>query len=189
MEAVPQLFATARHRAAQDEDELKAQLYQQIGQLKVELDWLKKKLACSVETKRTWLEPSHPQLSVTRQCALLELSRASFYYEARGESPENLHLMRLLDEQYLETPFYGVCRMTAWLQKQGYQVNPKRVRRLLRLIGLEAIYQRPRLSIAAPGHRIYPVAWGSDYAGPSSLVDRHHLYPFKAGLCVFGRGH
>lgn len=64
--------------------------------------------------------------------------------------------MRLLDEQYTRTPFYGVCRMTAWLRAKGYRVNEKRIRRLLRLMGLEAIYQRPRLSVPAPGHRLYP---------------------------------
>jgi len=64
--------------------------------------------------------------------------------------------MRLLDEQYLRTPFWGVVNMTWWLAQQGWQVNPKRVRRLLRVMGLEAIYAKPRLSIPAPGHRIYP---------------------------------
>ena len=87
---------------------------------------------------------------------MLGLSRSACYYQARGESAANLQLMRLLDEQYTRTPFYGVCRMTAWLRAQGYAVNPKRVRRLLRLMGLEAIYQRPSLSQPAPGHRIYP---------------------------------
>ena len=91
-----------------------------------------------------------------RQCELLGLSRAGFYYEPRGESAENLQLLRWLDEQYTRTPFYGVCRMTAWLRTQGYEINPKRVRRLLRLLGVEALYQKPRLSVAAPGHRIYP---------------------------------
>jgi putative transposase len=91
-----------------------------------------------------------------RQCQLLGLSRASLYYQPRGESDENLHLMRLLDEQYTRTPFYGVCKMTAWLRSDGYRVNEKRIRRLLRLMGLEAIYQRPRLSDPAPGHRVYP---------------------------------
>jgi len=102
------------------------------------------------------IEPHHAQLSLCRQLQLVGLSRAGFYYQPRGESAENLWLMRLLDEQYTRTPFYGVCRMRAWLQTQGYEVNPKRVRRLLRLMGLEAIYQRPRLSTPAPGHRIYP---------------------------------
>ena len=79
------------------------------------------------------------------------------YYEPAGESPENLALMRLLDEQYTRTPFYGVEKMTRWLRdEQGYTVNPKRVRRLMRKMGLEAIYPKPRLSKPAPGHRIYP---------------------------------
>ncbi len=116
----------------------------------------KKKLVCSVEEKRRLIESDHPQLAVGRQCELLGLSRASFYYEPRGESAANLRLMRLLDEQYTRTPFYGIRRMTAWLQTQGDAVNHKRVRRLLRLMGLEAIYQKPRLSVPAPGHRIYP---------------------------------
>ncbi len=64
--------------------------------------------------------------------------------------------MRLLDEQYTRAPFYGVRRMTAWLAQQGYGVNRKRVRRLMRRMGLEAIYPKPRLSVPVPGHRIYP---------------------------------
>jgi len=78
------------------------------------------------------------------------------YYAPRQETDENLALMRLLDEQYTQTPFYGVLRMREWLARQGYEVNVKRVRRLLRQMGLEAIYARPRLSASAPGHRIYP---------------------------------
>ena len=153
---VSQFFSRARTRAVADEEELKAQLYQQIGQLKVELDWLKKKLDGSVAEKRRLIEPVHPHLPVARQCQLLGLSRAGFYYAPCGESADHLRLMRLLDEQYPRTPFYGVCRMTAWLRAQGYQVNQKRVRRRRRLMGLEAIYQKPRLSDPAPGHRIYP---------------------------------
>lgn len=84
------------------------------------------------------------------------ISRAGLYYEPRPESELNLHLMRLLDEQYTRTPFFGVIKMTDALRKQGYTVNPKRVRRLLRQMGLEAIYPKPHLSTPAPGHRIYP---------------------------------
>jgi putative transposase len=73
-----------------------------------------------------------------------------------GESAENLLLMRMLDEQYMRTPFYGVIKMTDWLEKQGHSVNLKRVRRLLRLMDLEAIYAKPRLSDPAAGHRVYP---------------------------------
>lgn len=91
-----------------------------------------------------------------RQCALVGLPRASFYYEPEPERKENLTLMRLLDEQYMKTPFYGIRRMKAWLATQGHQVNHKRVQRLLRLMGLEAIYQKPRLSLPGAGHQIYP---------------------------------
>jgi putative transposase len=78
------------------------------------------------------------------------------YYEPATETKENLDLMRLLDEQYTRCPFYGSRRLTAWLQREGYAVNRKRVQRLLRLMGLEAIYPKPRLSVAGRGHKIYP---------------------------------
>ena len=84
------------------------------------------------------------------------LARSSWYYTPEGETPENLLVMRLLDEQYTKTPFYGVERMAAWLRQQGHEVNPKRVRRLLRLMGLEALYPKPRTSIPVPGERHYP---------------------------------
>ena len=84
------------------------------------------------------------------------MSRSGLYYTPVGESAENIALMRLLDEQYTRTPFYGIRRMTWWLERQGRPVNAKRVRRLLRLMGLEAIYPKPRLSTPASGHRIYP---------------------------------
>jgi putative transposase len=87
---------------------------------------------------------------------LIGLSRAGLYYKERGESAENRAVMRLLDEQYTRTPFYGVERMTAWLRVQGYEVNEKRIRRLLRKMGLEAVYPKPSLSQRVAGHRIYP---------------------------------
>jgi putative transposase len=102
------------------------------------------------------VEVAHPEISLGRQCELLGLARSSLYYQQRGESERNLKLLRLLDEQYTRTPFYGVPRMTAWLGTQGEAVNEKRVRRLLRVLGLEAIYPKPRLSDVAPGHKIYP---------------------------------
>lgn len=110
----------------------------------------------SPDAKRGLIEPDHPQISVARQCELVGLSRSSFYYRAQEESAENLYLMRLLDEQYTRTPFYGVRRMTAWLQAQGYAVNHKRVARLLHTMGLETLYTKPRTSQAQPGHRVYP---------------------------------
>jgi putative transposase len=102
------------------------------------------------------IEPDHPQISIARQCELVGLARASFYHKPQGESAENLHLMRLLDEQYTHTPYYGVRRMTAWLRSQGYTVNHKRVARLLHTMGLETLYPKPRLSQPHPAHRIYP---------------------------------
>ena len=106
--------------------------------------------------KRPLIEVGHPELSVRRQCELLGLNRSSLYYEPAGETPEDLRLMRLIDEQYTACPFYGSRRMTAWLTQQGEPVNRKRVQRLMRLMGLEAIYPKPRLSAAGRGHRIYP---------------------------------
>jgi putative transposase len=110
----------------------------------------------SVEQKRALIEPAHPQLSIRRQCALLGLARSTLYDQPLGASAENLQLMRLLDEQYTATPFYGLRRMTAWLRGQGYTVNRKRVARLMRVMGLEAMYPKPRLSQPAAGQMIYP---------------------------------
>ena len=102
------------------------------------------------------VERGHPDLSVRRQCELLRVNRAGLYYEPVGESEENLLLMRLLDEQYTRTPFYGRRRMTEWLATVGHEVNCKRVARLMELLGIEAVYPKPRLSQPGEGHRIYP---------------------------------
>jgi putative transposase len=81
------------------------------------------------------IEPAHPQISLARQCALVGLPRSTYYYHAQGESAENLALMHLLDQQYTDTPYYGVRRMPAWLRSQGDAVNQKRVARRLRTMG------------------------------------------------------
>jgi putative transposase len=95
-------------------------------------------------------------VSIARQCELAGLARSSYYYRAVGEAEGNLLLMRLLDEQYTRTPYYGIRRMTAWLQAAGHEVNHKRVARVLRRMGLQAIYPKPRLSQGGPEHKIYP---------------------------------
>jgi putative transposase len=95
-------------------------------------------------------------LSVRRQCELLGLSRASLYYEPAEETPANLRLLRLIDAEYTAHPFYGSRKMTQWLTVQGEAVNRKRVQRLMRVMGLEAIYPKPKLSVAGRGHRIFP---------------------------------
>ncbi len=103
------------------------------------------------------VEPDHPDLSVRRQCELLGLPRSTLYYRPAGETADNLRLMRLIDEQYTACPFYGSRKMTAWLNdKKEEGVNRKRVRRLMRVMGLEAIYPRPKLSQAGRGHRVFP---------------------------------
>jgi putative transposase len=116
----------------------------------------KKKLPSSVESLRRLIEPGHAELSVRHQCELLGLNRSSWYYEPIPQAAENLALMRLLDEQYLKRPFLGSRRLTLWLQEQGHEISRKRVQRLMRLMGLEAIYPKPRLSLPRAGHKIYP---------------------------------
>ena len=87
---------------------------------------------------------------------MLGLARSTWHYRGAGESDEDLRLMRLIDEQYLQTPFYGSRRMTVWLRNQGEEVNRKRVQRLLRVMGIEAIYPRPRTTRRCLAHRVYP---------------------------------
>jgi len=113
-----------------------------------------------VEEKRSLIEPVHESLSIARQCELVGLARSSYSYQGAGESMENLQLMRLLDEQYTRTPFYGIKRITAWLQTQGYVVNHKRVARLMHLMGLEAIYPKRHLSQAGATQQKYPYLLG-----------------------------
>ncbi len=102
------------------------------------------------------VEKAHPEISVRRQCELLGLNRAGLYYEPLGESEENLRLMRLLDEQYTRAPFYGSRKMTEWLRTKGFEVNRKRVSRLMTLLAVEAVYPKPKLSQPGAGHKIYP---------------------------------
>jgi putative transposase len=106
--------------------------------------------------RKTLIEPPDGEFSLRRQCGLLGLNRASLYYQRAGEREENLRLMRLLDEQYTRTPYYGVLRMAAWLRSLGHAVNPKRVRRLLRTMGLEAVYPKPGTSQPNPAHEVHP---------------------------------
>lgn len=95
-------------------------------------------------------------IPIYRQCELLDIARSSYYYQSDRDDRYNLVLMNRIDEQFTKTPFYGVPRMTAWLNHQGYPVNQKRVRRLMRAMGLEAVYPKPRLSQAHPEHKKYP---------------------------------
>ncbi len=102
------------------------------------------------------IEPLNSLIPVYRQCELIGLPRSSYYYEARKESEYNLLLMSLIDEEYSRTPFYGTRRMTAYLIRQGYEVNRKRIQRLMRLMGIEALNPKKKLSIPSPEDKKYP---------------------------------
>lgn len=97
------------------------------------------------------IEPGYDRIPLSRQCELLGLPRASFYYRPRPSTALEERLLRLIDEVYTRCPFYGVRRITAWLRRQGHEVNPKRVRRLMRRMGVEALYPTRTLSLPAPG--------------------------------------
>ena len=110
----------------------------------------------SRDQRQAMIDRDHDQLSLVRQCNLLDVSRASVYYRPAPPKAEDLELMALMDRQYLKTPFYGSRKMRVWLRGLGHQVNRKRIRRLMRLMGLEAIYRRPNTSKPAPDNKVYP---------------------------------
>lgn len=102
------------------------------------------------------IEADHPQLSLARQCELVSIARSSYYYRPKPESAFNLALMRLIDEQYLKTPWYGSRQMKRHLRRQGHRVNRKRIRRLMRQMGLVAVAPAPNTSRRHPQHKVYP---------------------------------
>ena len=106
--------------------------------------------------RKRMIRRDHPGMSLSQQCSLLSISRSSFYYTPKGESPANLALMRRIDELFLKYPFYGSRQIVRQLRREGVCVGRHRVRRLMRLMGLQAIYQAPRTSDPHPEHRIYP---------------------------------
>lgn len=110
----------------------------------------------SRDARKAMIRRDVPELSLSRQCAILSISRSSLYYRAKGESPENLALMRRIDALFLKYPFYGSRQMARQLRREGHSVGRHRVRRLMRTMGLSAIYQAPRTSVPHPEHRIYP---------------------------------
>lgn len=127
---------------------------------------------------------THDQISIVRQCELLDISRSGWYYEPREETALNLELMRIIDEQYKRTPFYGVRQMTAHLRRIGYTINEKRIRRLMRLMGLEAIYPKPDLSRPDKRHKIYPyLLRGVAITGPDHVWSTDITYiPMQRGF-------
>ncbi len=137
------------------------------------------------------IQSDHPSLSIVRQCRLASISRSTFYHVPRGESPENLGLMTEIDRQFLETPFYGAQQMTWHLVAEGHAVNIKRVRRLMRLMGLMPICRQPRTSIPAKGHKIYPyLLRGASIGRPNQVWCADITYIAAGeGLSVLGGDH
>ncbi|MFD2671787.1 IS3 family transposase [Marinicrinis sediminis] len=121
-----------------------------VGQLTVEVDWLKKNLASNkpLEVRKNMVERGHARIHMKRQCKLLSINRTSMYRKPKKKQPSdvNIQLMHLIDEIYTRHPYFGYRRMTACLQERGFSVNVKRVRRLMKIMGLEAIYPKPNLS-------------------------------------------
>ncbi|WP_233356017.1 IS3 family transposase [Henriciella aquimarina] len=156
LEGASGVFERGGRRKPEIDEEQVKELHAKIGELAVANSFLERKLKLGREVRRGMIEPDHPELSIGQQCKLLSIARSSFYYTPKGETELNLGLMRLIDEQFLETPFFGVRQMTWHLRNDGHLVNEKRVRRLMRLMGLMPIYQKPNTSRPAKGHKTYP---------------------------------
>ena len=132
------------------------------------------------------MEPGHGEISVRRQCELLDLNRSGLYYQPVGESEENLLLMRLMDEEYTRHPFFGSRRLMGWLNDKGYEVNRKRVSRLMEVMGIEAIYPKPNLSRPNEEHKIYPyLLRGLEITRPNQVWSTDITYIRMAGGFVY----
>ena len=163
IEASPGVFESASGRQkTPDIESEKAPLYEEIGRLKMELEWLKKNLNSSSEHRIQCIDNSHPRLSLQRQCDLLELSRSSWYHFQKTHkkntvSEHDVLLMNLIDKEYTRHPFYGSRRIRPFLQQALQQpVNRKCVQRLMRIMGIQGIAPGPDTSKPHPQHKIYP---------------------------------
>ena len=149
--------------------------------------------------QRELVDRQHQTLSIVQQCALLGVGRSSLYYRPKETSQQDLSLMGEMDRQYLETPFYGSRRMRASLERQGMPVSRKRVQRLMRVMGLRAIYRQPRTSQPAPERRVYPyllrdltITRPNQSLPPTPIGGRggrHHLPAHGPGVPLLGRDH
>lgn len=140
----------------------------------------------SIDDRRKCIEPSHPEMSIQRQCELIGLNRSSWYYQATPaqESTENLNLMRLIDEQYTHAPFYGSRKITAWLNNKGHPVNRKRIQRLMRLMGIQGVAPSPGTSLRNKEHKVYPyLLRGVDIVRPNQVWSTDITYcPMPQGF-------
>ena len=155
------VFGNGKEQKAKSDAALVARLYQEVVPVEGGAGFLGGEVrSMNPARRREMVDWEHPLLPIVGQCALLGVSRSSIYYHPKGACEEDLSLMREIDRQYLATPFYGSRRMKVWLERQGRLVSRKRVQRLMRVMGLRAIYRRPRTSRPAPGVRVYPYLLG-----------------------------
>jgi len=157
VEGIIELFKDGRQKVGEEKEKnlFIEELYREIGQLKVKLDPLKKNLGLRVKEKVLLIDRQSKTISIKRQVELLGIARSRVYYKPRTD-PYNLELMHVIDEQYTKTPFYGSRRMREALKRKGYFVNKKRIQRLMRLMGIEAIYPKKNFSKPSPRCKIYP---------------------------------
>lgn len=156
LEEMPKIFSGGKKNQKGSSEKLESELYKQIGQLKVELDWLKKYSGYSTEEKRLLIERNRRRITVNRQCELIGLTRSSYYYKTHKHDKTDNNLMRLIDKKYTKTPFYGIRRITNALKSMGFVVNHKRIARLMGVMGIEAIYPKPHLSKPHKESKKYP---------------------------------
>jgi hypothetical protein len=166
-------------------------LHAKIGQLLVERDFCASLRSMSMDRRRKMIEPDNPDLSITAQCRLLSISRSGYYYAPVPENGVRLALMAVIDQVFMNCPWYGSRQMARHLQRMGHAVGRRRVRRLMAKMGLAAIYQRPRTSDPHPEHRILPVpvARSGDHAAQSGVVRGCDLSADAARLPLSGGDH
>ena len=152
-----EVFSNGGERRRRDHESEVRELHAKIGELTVERDFFVERVrSMGRAERRALVRRAHPELSVSRQCRLLSVGRSSLYYTTRGESEETLALMRRIDALFLKHPFYGARQMVRHLRREGVRIGRRRAGRLMRLLGLQAIYRAPRLSAPHPAHRVYP---------------------------------
>ena len=157
LEAIKDCFSKKHERNEVETDTLVSGLYEQIGRLQTELNWLKKSVELTIDEKRQLILPTNPDITLQRQCELLGLSRSSYYYQPAPLSREDERLMQLLDRHYTELPFEGKIKRSLWLSNQvGYTVGRKRVASLMEKMGIETLYPKSNTSAGNKEHMIYP---------------------------------
>ncbi len=154
---VREVFKGKQEKVNKENEKLVDELYRQIGQLKVETEWLKKNLHClNVEERRRLIESGHGELSIRRQCELLDLPRSNYYYEPVKISEETVWIIHRIYEIFTECPFYGSRKIREALRYECFKIGRERVQAFMRQMGLRAIYPRAKISKKHPEHKIYP---------------------------------